>query len=458
MGVALCVVAACGGAPEGEDPADAPRISGIEVADNPNNVLSRIVRWTTDVPATSRVEFGTTEGYTHFVGDDTLVTEHELLVIGLRPQSEAHLAVVSGSDAGIDARSEDLVTHVAPFPYDVVEYALTAHDADRSQPGWTLTNSILSTSWSPAVALMLDAEGVPVWYHAISDEVARGDVEVSLLDGDRVLIGGGIGGGQRPVEVDLGGNVMWEGPVQPDDIGAPGGHHHCFAKLVAGGYVTLAYEEGDGHLADAVVELDASGETVWSWSAQAHVPQQSDGYVWGNMAMIRDGAAYYHAHDIDSLYRIDRAGGEVDWVLSPQGDFEPIGDHPQPWFQHAHAPELLPDGHLLVYDNGTQERGYSRAIEYELDEDAMTVAVVWEYPGDLADDPWQTTVWGDVDRLENGNTLINAGTRHDEEGPSRIFEVTPDGEVVWEIEGELDGEPAGSYMAERIPVLVGVLQ
>ena len=70
-------------------------------------------------------------------------------------------------------------------------------------------------------------------------------------------------------------------------------------------------------------------------------------------------------------------------------------------------------------------------------------------------DTWYCPFWGDADRLPNGNYLITAGIR----GPnsqSRVFEVTKDGQVVWELKLPLD---FGVYRSERVspPPLVRAL-
>ena len=85
-----------------------------------------------------------------------------------------------------------------------------------------------------------------------------------------------------------------------------------------------------------------------------------------------------------------------------------------------HHPVLLENGHLLIFDNGSRRR-YSRVIEL----DTITEKIVWQYTGS----PPQTffSNWGGANqRLPNGNTLIT------ESDKGRVFEITPDGEVVWE--------------------------
>jgi hypothetical protein len=59
---------------------------------------------------------------------------------------------------------------------------------------------------------------------------------------------------------------------------------------------------------------------------------------------------------------------------------------------------------------------------------------------------WYSAFWGDADRLPNGNVLITGAIRTATEG-SRVFEVTPTGQIVWEITLPPNN---GSYRAERL--------
>jgi len=108
-----------------------------------------------------------------------------------------------------------------------------------------------------------------------------------------------------------------------------------------------------------------------------------------------------------------------------------------------------------MYDNGSHMRGFSRVVEYVVDYDAMTADIAWEYPGTIAEDDWFDFSLGDADRQPNGNTLVTATSLLEEDSQSRIFEVTAEGQKVWEVTmREAGGEPAAAYAAERIPVLV----
>jgi hypothetical protein len=85
-----------------------------------------------------------------------------------------------------------------------------------------------------------------------------------------------------------------------------------------------------------------------------------------------------------------------------------------------HHPSLLENGNILVFDNG-RERDYSRLLEL----DPRTKEIVWEYKADPSN-AFFTVSGGSCQRLPNGNTLICESAR------GHAFEVTPDGDIVWE--------------------------
>jgi len=284
-------------------------------------------------------------------------------------------------------------------------------------------------------------------------------VDSTLLEDGTVLIGGGLAPGQSAMRVDMAGERVWLGPVQPDEMLAPGALHHVYRQLDNGNHLTLAFEAQHTVLEDVILELTPEGEVVWEWHAADHIPDATIEHIHGNMVLadLDRGAVYLNALLTRSLYKIDRDNGEILWRFGEDGDFTMLTEHEWPWIGFAHAPEIQPDGNILLYDNGGQgAHDVSRVVEYTLDEDAMTAELVWEYPGDLAEDHWFTQFWGDADRLDNGNTLVTSGSVVPFDTLSRIFEVTAAGDKAWQVEvlSPNDGGRAGCYSSERIPVLV----
>jgi hypothetical protein len=82
-----------------------PVISNIQVTDIGDNVAT--VTWTTDEPATSRVDYGETAGYGQNEQDLTLKTSHSLTLSGLSASTVYHFRVRSIDENSNQASSAD---------------------------------------------------------------------------------------------------------------------------------------------------------------------------------------------------------------------------------------------------------------------------------------------------------------------------------------------------------------
>ena len=108
-----------------------------------------------------------------------------------------------------------------------------------------------------------------------------------------------------------------------------------------------------------------------------------------------------------------------------------------PW--GPHAPKYMPNGNIIVFDNGTyrnfnDQNRYSRAVEYKIDEENKTVKQVWQYGKERGEDLYSSIV-SDVDYfMGTKNVLITSGYLHPRENHSaKIVEVDYEtGEEVFE--------------------------
>jgi hypothetical protein len=439
-----------------------------------------VITWETSKPSSSWVEFGPTGEFTHRIGSDELTTEHEVIVVGMHADSDYTLRAISETETGKTQSSIDLEYSTGSLPGAWLAGEVDVYDESASAGGWNLVNAALGTLSDLAIAIF-DMSGAPVWYYTYDSQLSRADVEVTF-DGEGILFGPGLAPGDTPLKIDLKGEVLWTGPVQPGrDVTALLDHgtmHHVLHQNEAGNYVTVAFEKIDGIevdgisvLGDLVMELDEDLNTVWSWSSFDHLSLKPGDVVdatgsWthiNSVSVMEDqDAVLINARHMNEAYKLDRETGEVLWTLGEGGDFTADPDAEYPWFSQAHALDVLESGNLILYDNGSVERGYSRVLEFALDETEMTSQIVWEYPGTIADDSWQNIVWGDVDLLDNGNMFVVAGAAPLGDDASRLFEVDRDGTMIWQMWWSTPDEPvpegafcacAGSYAAERIPAL-----
>jgi hypothetical protein len=113
-----------------------------------------------------------------------------------------------------------------------------------------------------------------------------------------------------------------------------------------------------------------------------------------------------------------------------------------PWLGQ-HDPTLLTNGNILLFDNlGAQDEGNtSRVIEFNPE----SLQIVWRYRGN-PDHPFESGLRSAAQPLPNGNVLIT------ESDGGRLFEVTRDGEIVWEYINPLRGGNSGED-EKYIPVV-----
>jgi len=108
---------------------------------------------------------------------------------------------------------------------------------------------------------------------------------------------------------------------------------------------------------------------------------------------------------------VDRRSGDVCWHWG-SGEL-----------YRQHDPSLLPNGNILIFDNGRRARG-SRVVEVDIE----SGEIVWSYSGS-AEEPFYSDQRGEAQQLSNGNVLVV------ESQSARAFEVTREGEIVWEFYG-----------------------
>jgi len=128
----------------------------------------------------------------------------------------------------------------------------------------------------------------------------------------------------------------------------------------------------------------------------------------GGPIRFRPGNIIFSYRSLDIIGVIDRPTGKIVWAWGPGV------------LDGQHKPHMLENGNILIFDNGTL-RGYSRVIEVN----PLTEEIEWEYTSQPKKKFLSKYISG-AQRLPNGNTLICEG------GKAHLFEVTPEGEVVWD--------------------------
>lgn len=297
----------------------------------------------------------------------------------------------------------------------------------------------------------------------------------------------GISGNKTVAEIDWNSEVIWKWGEQAP--GGAARQNHDWQRLANGNTMLLITQHsvipllGDVEVRDqGIYEVNQAGDIVWSWLAGDHIEEfgfseeglnylralltRNDQDPWGYLELntmqllgtnkwYNSGNQAFHPDNIIISSRkgnfvaiIEKKTGNVVWRIGPYSSVSANPYYrllnreiPRPLDQTCgqHKPHLISEGlpgagNLLILDNQGGS-GYppaplgtysgSRVIEV----DPITKEIVWQYTGENSGNPvwsFNTSFVGNVQRLPNGNTLINEGMN------GRIFQITVSGEIVWE--------------------------
>jgi len=217
------------------------------------------------------------------------------------------------------------------------------------------------------------------------------------------------------------------------------GAHHDFVELENGALATLVYDEqnegGQWIDGDAILEIapDGSQTKITSiWDHEIYDPEASDvpGTTWSH-ANVLDYDEALETYTVSflgfsSIYRFGRDGA-LHWRLGgDQSDFALPGGETE-LFNYQHNFQFLEDS-VLIFDNGDIGAMSSRIVEYSFDENSSELEQAWSF---TPDPELYCFSLGDATRLDNGNTFANFSVQ------GHLFEVNPEGEVLWTLAGEL---------------------
>ncbi len=303
-------------------------------------------------------------------------------------------------------------------------------------------------------------------------------------------------------EVDVYGNVVnsWNLP----------GHefHHSVHEKANGNFLVTTSKVGDRHdngesvIEDWVIEIDRSnGMIVREWDLKESLDEYRTTWIdqlnnppvdWfhGNAVIEgRDQASMIASGRTQGIVKLNN-NNQPQWILGTHNGWgmnrdsvdlnqfllqpldassNPISDtnvlngytnHPDfEWAWYPHAPEYLPNGDLLVFDNGdnrnySNAQEYSRAVIYRINEQNKTIKQVWSYGRSRGAETFGQFV-SDVDYLdEKDNILFCPGFGTDNEGKlgGRVVEIDYSSkQVVFEA---MINNPPGSFVsfhrAERL--------
>jgi len=464
--------------------ASAAALTSPLVFTNANNApLAGTLFVNTDVP--TRVSVNVDDGVVTWQRNffDYNVT-HVLPMAGFRADRTNQLTVTIWEKSQQSTTLTDAVMFVTvPLPDSFPEIKVLRANPQAMEPGYTLFRCVVN-NFNVGYLTIINNEGEVVWY---STRNSSHDLR-QLADGN-LLMGKASGFD----EVSILGETLATYPIAPgfnadahENLPTDRGTILYFSEKSANviDFPTSATDPAAGTQTapvgyDWVVEVSTNnGAVVGKWNLLnmldprriSYLTFVQDAYGWDNhhgnaiFEDPKDGGIIASLRTQNAIIKFTR-DGQLKWILGAHDNWgeafqkyllTPVGE-PFEWQWGQHAMKVTPQGTLLVYDDGNfraspfdasvpDAQNYSRAVEYEINEDAMEIRQVWEY-GKNSEEVFFTSFAGDVEWLPNTeHVLVNfsAITYVNGEPPistalnamvTRIQEVTHDAnpEVIWDV-------------------------
>lgn len=474
-----------------------PVLADLVFQPNPKSVLSGLIAFETDEPATwtLTVTDQQTDRSWAVSPPTPASTKHNVPVLGLRA-SRTHRFRLEVKDAAGNTTTDESLSHTtAALPDDFPP--LKVLKTDPSMQGEVLVLNVLWWGQVLGYGLLLgvDGDGEVVWYERASKPL----VETRRTEAGTLLVV--IGESDGFIEMDMLGTVVNQWIAK--DLGLDS-LHHTVGVTADGNLLGLStelrnisgYPPPDGTetwpiVGDVAVELTREGDIVRAWPLldvldPYHynpnffqpfwlplypVPGLPKDWSHGNaIAADTDGGYIVSLATQDLIVKLDRDTGQTVWKLGESGDV--VLEGPGGWFSMPHGLDWTGDGRVLLYDDGIykpEPRG--RVVEYTLTPPSgggpWTAKETFSWDG--GDEAFTCMGPADVDRLPGGDLLVLHGSLlgdpklspFDSDNPlwARLERIrtAPLGERVFglEVGGPWDpeGDKYSSFTVELLPGL-----
>jgi arylsulfate sulfotransferase len=411
--------------------------------------------------------------------------QHSIPVLGLYPGVENAIQLDITTAEGISYTHHDTL-RTNPLPASFPEIVVRKRKRDAMEPGFHLCELLIANQGKfIPYTVLFDDRGAVRWYMDMSEQAQITYTPYRLRNGNWLYLNW-----TKLLEVDDLGRTVSEEEMQ----GIAGNHEIIElpdGRLLMGGSVKDSYVVRDGEQIptrfDHVVLWDrTNNRPAGKWDMRTIFPvtrsifppdygmdPATDWFHINSIALVPPiGEDILVSGRNQGVVRID-LDNQPKWLLGPHIGWTRAGyngqgmetsrllltavdadGNPYPravqegrvsaegfdWPTGQHALNVLPNGNLLLFDNGLRRNfdaapSYSRAVEYAIDPEKMTVRQIWQYGKERGLDLY-SPITSDVDLLpRTGNRLITFGNIRADSGPPRatFVEVTyPEGEVVFE--------------------------
>lgn len=268
----------------------------------------------------------------------------------------------------------------------------------------------------------------------------------------------------------------------------PNGHCFMFANDTMPGQDLTFYPGGidsQDVIGCVIQELDSSGNVIFEWNSfnyfqypdamfwvQQNIPNTSVEWDWihpNSIELDADTTILLSSRSLSEVTKISLNTGDILWRWGGNNnEFTFFADDSDKyyhsvladtfWFSGQHDVRRQANGHITLYNNdnrldlaGGITKVWSNAKEYVLDEQNKTATLVWNYYNPPVNGFFlQGNAMGNMQRLPNGNTLINWGLIVQNYAlMPKITEVDSLGNKVWELKWTDSVNQYATYRAHK---------
>lgn len=417
--------------------------------------------------------------------------KQEIPVLGLYPDYKNKVDLIFTDNNGRERRRSQIEIQTGPLQLNYFPVFLTkTAQPGRMEPGVTLVSYPGQSETDTSCPYMIDADGEIRWILTLdqSAELTKLGAQIGV---QRMKNGNFICGDthkNRLVEMDMLGNLIREW-----DLAALGYSFHHEAKEAANGNFLVTVSKASARLAngnarmnDHIIELDPkSGTVVTEWDLATMLDTARYQIETGGAGFGQTAANWAHNNSIgeyngafiatarfQGIVKFGR-NGKLDWVISPHKNWgasfrnyllTPLDRNGQPvtdprvvsgetgcddfdWAWGMHTPVIMPNGNILVFDNGYfrnfeaktlyDEGTYSRVVEYKVNESQKTVQQVWEYGRERGRACYAPALSGVQYLPETGHILFCPGiaNKTTQGYGGHVIEIDPETkEIIYELE------------------------
>ena len=398
-------------------------------------------------------------------------SRHTLPVLGLKPGIQNQLVfTVKQSDSRF--AKDTLMLETEPLPDYMPNVHILQQKVQKMEPGFTLCElSYGKNGQMIARPFIFDQNGYIRWYLSIES------INNFINPVKRLENGNWVFGLDRFIyEYDMLGFEVkqWE----LDGYG----QHHDIVELPNGNLLIAATKKDLQTIEDHIIELDRNtGIITKVWDLRQIMDNDRFDLVWNSRDWLHVNSLWYDESDgsilisarHQAIFKIT-PDNHLIWILAPhtgwgnaginsegkpteefllqavnaagttyvsevQQGLERALDFDWPWGQHDAS--LLPNGHILAFDNGfnrwfqsDETELHARGVEYAIDENTGRVRQVWEFGQQLGPAFYSRNLGSAGYLPQTGNRLLCSGNIHyNGFKRAKIIEITvPESEVVFE--------------------------